>query len=181
MPPPPVPAHTYQQGSNGNRLKRGTDRLAHYPESSRGNKTHETDAAFSRQLDVIAQQGVLCNSTNVDLSRGPIIDLTAVRNVNNRQESYNTPYTKYHTVSMRHGRYHHRHAGNGLYNGRGSSGVPMSATTPFPDPSPPQGRPPMGAGGSPAIIGTEACGVVDIVFAAELGGGWPCNTCAPDH
>ncbi|KAI8932257.1 hypothetical protein NX059_010458 [Plenodomus lindquistii] len=179
MPPPPVPAHRRQQlatedGSRGDN-EAGPQSADVVPGSQ------DADGPFARQLDVIAQRDILCNTTNVDRPRGRSIDLTNIHNVGPSQEYCNQPYTKYHTVSMRHGRHHHRHAGNGLYNGRGSGGVPLSATTPFPDPAPPQGRPPLGAGGTPAIIGTEACGMIDVQFAGELGGGWPCNGCAPDH
>ncbi|KAF2844631.1 hypothetical protein T440DRAFT_523330 [Plenodomus tracheiphilus IPT5] len=179
MPPPPIPVHGRQQGSIENSLRGGNRTKAQDSEVSRN--VHDSDIPFARQLDVIAQQDVLCNNTNANRSRDAIVNLTDIENVSPYHGSRNAPYTNYHTVSMRHGRYHHRHAGNGLYNGRGSGGVPMYATTPFPDPSPPQGRPPVGAGGTTAIVGTEACGLADVVLAAELGGGMPCNTCAPDH
>jgi len=180
MPPPRWPANRYQQNSQENCLRGGGTTAARILEGSSATQARSTP--FARQLDLISQRDVLCNTS---LGNRPPrkydVDLTTVRNVAPLPSQGGEPYTNYHTVSSRHGRYHHRYAGNGLYNGRGSVGIPMSATTPFPDPSPPQGRPHLGGEGRPAIIGTEACGMVDVVFAAELGGGVPCNTCAPDH
>ncbi|CBX91365.1 predicted protein [Plenodomus lingam JN3] len=180
MPPSPIPDHRRQQESNENMTQSSSESLTHRAET-RNDQMNDRDVPFARQLDHIAQQDVLVNNTNIERPHGPRIDFRSIQNVTREQESRNPRYTNYHTMFTRHGRYHHRHAGNGLYNGRGSVGVPMFATTPFPDPAPPQGRPPLGPGGRPVVIGTEACGMIDVVFAAELGGGWPCNTCAPDH
>lgn len=174
MPPPTRPAHRREQIVNKNSMRGGGITPAGGSEGSSG--TLDTSRPFSSQLEFIYN-----NTNKARHHRNYDVDLTNVRNVVPLPGHHGESYTNYHTVSSRYGRYHHSYAGNGLYNGRGSAGVPMSATTPFPDPSPPQGRPPLGAGGRPATIGTEACGMVDVVFAAELGGGVPCNTCAPDH
>lgn len=180
MPPPTWPASRWQENLKENHLRGGE--MTAIRTSDDSSVAQDISIPFASQLNSISQQDVLCNNRNSNRPlRNHEMDITAAQNFASLPDRNNDYYTKYHTVSSRHGRYHHLYAGNGLYNGRGSVGIPISATTPFPDPSPPLGRPPLGAGGQPAIIGTEACGRVDVVFAAELGGGVPCNSCAPDH
>ncbi|KAJ4299907.1 hypothetical protein N0V90_005154 [Kalmusia sp. IMI 367209] len=76
-----------------------------------------------------------------------------------------------------------RSIGNGLYNsfGRGGFhpiGMPIEATTPFPDPIPPSGRKEY-VGYTTGNV-PEGCGVIDIDRAAEWGGR-ACNKCEPNH
>jgi len=68
----------------------------------------------------------------------------------------------------------------------------MHDTVPFPNPIPPQGRRINGFNDNPRsnathvpdykpFVGSEACGVADVAFAAERVGGEACNKCDPDH
>jgi hypothetical protein len=64
----------------------------------------------------------------------------------------------------------------------------MHDTVPFPHPIAPQGRPMGGYDGNATnvpeyrqAVGSEACGVVELVTAAERVGGEACNKCEPDH
>jgi hypothetical protein len=140
---------------------------------------------FASQKAIIARQTaeITTSSTPRDHMR-PIIDLTTIRNV---------PLPSTPRIPPQHGKYNNRyyrnrHSDNGLYNytynGRGSVGMPMHATMPFPDPVPPQGRPIDSQGpyvGYTVPVGSEACGMVDITLAAEKVGGEACNVCLPDH
>lgn len=143
---------------------------------------------FSAQKDAIAR------SIGINAPRSPYVDLTTIRNV----PSY-TGHYGYNNIPNRGAHYNnnnrrnHHHSDNGLYNyaGRGFVGVPMHNTVPFPNPTPPQGRPTGGENGNPRsmapvpdyrnAVGSEACGVVDIVNAGERIGGEACNKCEPDH
>lgn len=178
---------------------------------------------FAQQLDLIAHQAALLPEPTPSVPRSANIDLTTIRNVGMptgpRQPTTSTtqslpPWMEARPTGRR----------NGLYTGRGTAGVPMEATAPFPDPVPPPGRfeyaggPLHGMrGGLPAgngkvemdrwkkvakgkgkvgaggvfrgmtdlpqeyTLGTESCGLVDIVMAAERGGGEQvCNACEPD-
>lgn len=75
-----------------------------------------------------------------------------------------------------------RNVGNGLYDSRGRGrGVPMDATTPFPDPIPPPAGPREYIGytvGAPEQS-TEGCGVVNMDRSMEWGGAM-CNKCEPN-
>ncbi|KAH8723776.1 hypothetical protein GQ44DRAFT_619413, partial [Phaeosphaeriaceae sp. PMI808] len=152
---------------------------------------------FIAQKESIARQFALRNPTNA--AHRPGIDITTVRNVptplgpRNMQPHYGYPGTMH--FRNHHNNYHHfNRSDNGLYSygGRGMAGVPMHDTIPFPNPVPPQGRPygsqdqkifDTGSDNreqlSP-LIGMEACGTIDIITAAESGGGL-CNSCEPDH
>jgi hypothetical protein len=129
---------------------------------------------FAAQRDLIDRQVASRNYTVTDrLPTG--IDLTMIRNVGLPQTDYPIT-TPYHNQLYNYPRRHNR-GDNGLYSyrGRGAAGVRMQDTVPFPNPVPPQGRP------TNAVVGSEACGTIDVVYAAERIGGDACHDCEPDH
>jgi hypothetical protein len=136
---------------------------------------------FAAQKEIIARQTSLHNTTNTPLA--PNVDLTTIRNVPLPHERRTMPPRNgyYNTVANRgrhnNNRRYHNRSDNGLYQyrGRGTVGVPIHKTVPFPIPTPPQGRP------SHSTVGSEACGLIDIIIAAERGGGQACHNCEPDH
>ncbi|KAF1936648.1 hypothetical protein EJ02DRAFT_459372 [Clathrospora elynae] len=152
--------------------------------------SHFADAGpnqpLANQLNMIAEQNALSNCTNSNALRHFNVNLTSVRNVGFPSGPRNIQPPTYYTVP-RHG--HRNNRGNGLYGGRGNAaGVPIDATAPPPNPTPPQGRQDQAQtyGTVPVdysgyTIGKESCGLVNITVATERGGGEPCNACAPDH
>lgn len=134
-----------------------------------------SDGPFATQFDIVARQTALQTGTNTMLP--PQLDLTTIRNVPVQDFLQQGNAQGYNTVPSR--RRNHRHAGNGLYGGRGNVGVPLYATAPFPEPVPPMGRPIEGYVGY--TVGTKACGTIEVEKAAERGGGQACNICEPDH
>lgn len=184
MLPPPVPAH---------QLQPNYDHEDEQSSSQHRKPTHEADDTgafppFASQINMIDQHAALSNRTNTNTPRHYNIDLTRISNVGLPTGPRSMHAPMYHTMPRNHHRAN-RHPGNGLYGGRGNAaGVPLEATTPFPNPTPPQGR--QGHGltvvGSAAdypgyTIGKEACGIVDITNATERIGGGPCNACDPHH
>ncbi|KAJ4982589.1 hypothetical protein SVAN01_11917 [Stagonosporopsis vannaccii] len=127
--------------------------------------------SFASQFDEVAHQATRQPGTKKN--RPPQDDLTTIRNVATREQITSQGY---HTLPSRR---RTQHTGNGLYGGRGSVGVPLHATAPFPTPVAPMGRPADRHGGY--NIGTGACGNFDIAKAFEHGGRQACNTCEPDH
>lgn len=140
----------------------------------------------------------------------PNVDLNTNRNVPSYtapHNMYSQPFTQphsqpnYYTNSIPHrpnnynnptSRRNYNRTDNGLYTQatRNMVGVPMHSTVPFPSPVPPQGRPmpavvnPRSRASIPEyrnVVGSEACGVVETVMAAERVGGEACNVCEPDH
>jgi hypothetical protein len=144
-------------------------------QQNRGPITSERPfSPFAAQKELIDRQYAFSGFTVTD-RLPPGIDLTTIRNVtlhrndlpnimSNRDQNGND--------SRRQNR-----SNNGLYNyrGRGTAGVRMQDTVPFPNPMPPQGRP------ANSVVGSEACGTIDIVYAAERVGGMACHDCEPDH
>lgn len=128
--------------------------------------------SFTSQFDEVAHQ--TARQTYTRKVRPPQDDLTTIRNVAARDTG---DVQGYRTLPSR--RRAHYHTGNGLYGGRGSVGVPLHATAPFPNPVPPMGRPADGYVGY--NFGTGACGTIDIGKAFEHGGRQACNACEPDH
>ncbi|KAF1837177.1 hypothetical protein BDW02DRAFT_566421 [Decorospora gaudefroyi] len=170
MPPPPIPRR------RGDPSRENSDPGLQFHESESAFSNHGSRQPFSEQFDLIAEQAALSNSTN-NTPRHYTIDLSTVRNVGLPSGPRNMNPSTYYTVP-RHGYRNHRHPGNGLYGGRGNAaGIPMDATAPFPNPVPPQGRPDQ----PEYTMGKEACGRVDIAFAAERIGGETCNACDPGH
>jgi hypothetical protein len=106
----------------------------------------------------------------------PGIDLTTIRNVGLPQNGYSSNTMPNRCKSNTNARRNHRRSDNGLYSyrGRGVAGLRMAETVPFPTPVAPQGRP-------VSTVGSEACGMIDIVYAAERIGGEACHECEPDH
>ncbi|CAO2649863.1 Nn.00g011550.m01.CDS01 [Neocucurbitaria sp. VM-36] len=187
MPPPPVPTQPPQGPMKRENSHPGITKQQNQEATPR---PYDINDPFSTQLDLITQQTALRSHSNDDTFRFPDTDLTSIRNVAPPLGPRNMHRPTYHSVPYRGSRHGRRHAGNGLYGGRGAAGVPMHATAPFPDPVAPQGRPDQShgqvEGGSPKsyagyTVGTEACGMVHIEAAMEQVGGLPCNTCAPDH
>jgi hypothetical protein len=147
---------------------------------------------FATQKDVIARQAAVPYAPNSP--RMPHVDLTTIRNVPSRSVPPHLRYNNANTLPNR-GQYNNNRRGynrsdNGLYNhvGCGMFGVPMHDTVPFPHPIAPQGRPMGGYDGNATnvpeyrqAVGSEACGVVELVTAAERVGGEACNKCEPDH
>jgi hypothetical protein len=153
----------------------------HLNESDAGDRAY---SPFAAQKATIARQTGLRNTT--DALGKPNIDITTIRNVALPHERRYIPGLNSHLKTMpnrgnyyNNNRRYHNHSDNGLYSygggGGGMIGVPMHHTVPFPTPMPPQGRP------AYSTLGIEACGVIDIVVAAERGGGDACHTCEPDH
>ncbi|EMD95668.1 hypothetical protein COCC4DRAFT_123083 [Bipolaris maydis ATCC 48331] len=144
-----------------------------------------THQPFARQFDKIAEYtDIRSNNT----PRHYNIDFTKIQNAGFPTGPRSMQDHMYHKPS-RYDYRNHRRLGNGLYGGRGNAaGIPIGATAPFPSPVPPQGRPDQTHNHSGGVsdytecsIGTEACGMVDIVSATELIGGRPCNACDPGH
>lgn len=183
MPLPSVPMH--QQGS----VKQENSQPCLPPHGIETNSHIEgPNPPFSDQINMITQQTRLCDLTNNNMFRTSNVDLTMIQNVGLPNGPQNMHSSKHYKVPRNYHRGARRYTGNGLYGGRGTVGLPMEATVPFPDPVPPPGRPGQGAfrNGSPRqnlsnTVGTEACGRIDILMAAERGGGEACNACAPDH
>ncbi|KAF9690674.1 hypothetical protein EKO04_011534 [Ascochyta lentis] len=150
------------------------------PEAVATTYVKPSNGPFATQFDMVARQTALQDSTNIT-RRIPEVDLTTIRNV----PTYDTLHGQSHnTVPFR--RRNHRQAGNGLYGGRGSVGVPLYATVPFPDAVPPMGRRAECHSRDPQVYfdhttSTRACGTIEVERAAEYGGDQLCNTCAPDH
>lgn len=128
---------------------------------------------FARQIDMITRQAAIRNvgSGNKKHNLALDIDLTTIRNVGVPQGPRDMGLG-YNRVSFR-----RPYRGNGLYGGRGTVGVPMYATAPFPDTVAPMGRSSEYVG---YTVGGEACGRVDIDVAAEWGGGPACHGCEGD-
>jgi hypothetical protein len=125
---------------------------------------------FAAQKEFIDRQYAFSGFTVTDRPP-PGIDLTSVRNVPLHRNDHPRRDQNYN------GSRRHNCSDNGLYNyrGRGIAGVRMQDTVPFPNPVPPQGRP------ANSVVGIEACGVVDITYAADCVGGIACHDCEPDH
>jgi hypothetical protein len=124
-----------------------------------------SDSPFSVQLDVIARQANFRTDTHTQ--HQPQGDLTSVRNVPVHD-------LRGGNLSPSRRRRIHR-TDNGLYGGRGNTGVPLYATAPFPNPIPPMGRP--NEDYVENTIGLKACGVIQIEKAHELIGGQACHAC----
>ena len=124
-----------------------------------------SDSPFSVQLDMIARQANLRTDTHTQ--HQPQDDLTSVRNVpvQDLRGGHISPNRR---------RRMHR-TDNGLYGGRGNTGVPLYATAPFPNPIPPMGRPTEDHYGP--IMGLKTCGVIQVEKAHELIGGQVCHAC----
>jgi hypothetical protein len=140
---------------------------------ARAAHSEDNDNPFAHQLDMVSRQAALQDVANPQQS--PNIDLTTIHNVPVMQ-SHRNQHQKG-TPSRQPG---HRRGNNGLYDGFGVAGIPMSATAPFPSPMAPHGRPAQ-TEGMPTryvgyTIGTDACGSVNIEVAAERGGD-VCDTC----
>ncbi|KAL5119369.1 hypothetical protein ACEQ8H_002638 [Pleosporales sp. CAS-2024a] len=122
---------------------------------------------FAAQLDLIDRQSSY-PYPNATVTERPIpgFDLTTIRNVGPNRGSIN-----------RNSRRSHHRSDNGLYSyrGRGTAGLRMAETAPFPAPVAPQGRP------LHRNVVNAGCGLVDIVYAAERIGGEACQDCEPDH
>jgi hypothetical protein len=126
---------------------------------------------FAAQKALIAQQVPLRINTNV-----PRVDITSIRNVPMRQSpGYQNSMPNCNGGQFNGARRFYGRGDNGLYS-YGSRGVPIQETVPFPTPMPPQGRP-VGV----SVVGSEACGNVQVLVAAERGGGPGCFECEPDH
>jgi hypothetical protein len=124
-----------------------------------------SDSPFFVQLDVIARQANFRTDTHTQ--HQPQGDLTSVRNVPVHD-------LRGGNLSPSRRRRIHR-TDNGLYGGRGNTGVPLYATAPFPNPIPPMGRP--NEDYVENTIGLKACGVIQIEKAHELIGGQACHAC----
>jgi hypothetical protein len=184
VPPPASMVHLSEQRAQQKR----DDPAENVVVSIETSSLHETAAGdrayspFATQKALIARQAALGDTANVP--RNPNVDITTIRNVALPCERRNTPVLNNYPKTMpnrgghynEHRRYYNR-SDNGLYSygSRGTVCVPMHHTVPFPTPMPPQGRPVY------SMLGSEACGMVDIVVAAERGGGEACHTCEPDH
>jgi hypothetical protein len=130
---------------------------------------------FSHQMDMVSRQAAMHDTAKT--LRGCNVDLTTVHNV----PAMHGRHTQKHSGSpSRHGG--HRRGNNGLYNGRGVAGIPMSATAPFPSPMAPHGKPvQMNEGPTRYVgytVGTDACGSITVEVAAERGGE-ACDNCDP--
>jgi hypothetical protein len=130
---------------------------------------------FSHQMDMVSRQAAMHDTAKT--LRECNVDLTTVHNV----PAMHGRHTQNHSGSpSRHGG--HRRGNNGLYNGRGVAGIPMSATAPFPSPMAPHGKPvQMNEGPTRYVgytVGTDACGSVNVEVAAERGGE-ACDNCDP--
>ncbi|KAH7092512.1 hypothetical protein FB567DRAFT_239426 [Paraphoma chrysanthemicola] len=202
MPPPASTVPLAEQRSRQQRDSSATGRRTPSASntSENGSNQEQSYSPFSAQKREIDEQQALRNTTNTP--RGPALDLTSIRNVAPLHTSGNLQaYGGYKNTLPNRNNFNARRffnrSDNGLYSygGRGTVGVPMQNIA-FPDPIPPQGRPagPHGTlqlGNAPApnapmlgyrqIRGSEACGTVDIIIAAERGGGQACNACVPDH
>jgi hypothetical protein len=175
MPPPASTVPLAQQRAQSQR-----DNSVHVVCSTELQRNDDTSteerpfSPFAAQKEMIDRQCAFRDFTVTDrLPAG--IDLTTIRNVGLPQHDYsNTMPYRDHTYNNP--RRHNRND-NGLYSyrGRGAAGVRMQDTAPFPNPVPPQGRP------ANSVVGTEACGTIDIVYAAERIGGEACHDCEPDH
>ncbi|RAQ99032.1 XLF-domain-containing protein [Stemphylium lycopersici] len=184
MPPPQIPAHQIQ--------------AKYYYENEQSSfqkqrPSHDVDdtvssSPFASQINLIDQQAALSNRTNTNTPRHYNIDLTRISNVGLPTGPRYMQAPIHYTMPRNHHRAS-RHPGNGLYGGRGNAaGVPLDATTPFPNAIPPQGRQGYGlaATGSAAdyqgyTIGKDACGIVEITNATESIGGGLCNACDSHH
>jgi hypothetical protein len=127
--------------------------------------THNPPRAYSpfaAQKAIIAQQAPLRIDTNV-----AHVDITSIRNV---------PLRNRNAAQFTGARRFYARGDNGLYS-YGGRGVPMQETVPFPTPVAPMGRP-VGMG---SAVGSEACGTVEMLVAAERGAGGGCFECEPDH
>jgi hypothetical protein len=128
---------------------------------------------FAHQIDLVSRQAAMHDEPKP--RRGSNVDLTRIHNVS---ASYGHGSQNHSSNPSRHGV--HRRGNNGLYNGRGVAGVPLSATEPFPSPMAPHGRPhqlkevPTRYVGY--TVGTDACGSVNVEVAAERGGD-VCDAC----
>lgn len=142
------------------------------PLSAATNSVNSVVAPFTSQFDEVARQ--TAHQTSIKKACLPQDDLTTIRNVAARDTGN---LQGYHTLPSRRRPQHY--IGNGLYGGRGSVGVPLHATAPFPAPVPPMGRPADECAGYQ--VGTGACGIFDIGKAFEHGGRQACNACEPDH
>ncbi|KAH7377385.1 hypothetical protein BKA66DRAFT_572183 [Pyrenochaeta sp. MPI-SDFR-AT-0127] len=181
----PPPMHTGRQQAS---VEREDCQPGLKPQTSKKTIAFTEDSypSFSAQIDLITQQTTLQNCAKSITPHLSNVDLTTIRNVGfpNGPRYMHTP--SYNTAPRRHQRQGFHHSGNGLYSNRGAVGVPVDDTVPFPSPVPPQGRPEgrVQSGHKQRVgytVGAEACGIVDIAFAAERGGGDACNACAPDH
>ncbi|CAN9099476.1 hypothetical protein AA0119_g10235 [Alternaria tenuissima] len=181
MPPPPLLTTRRREETRQENCHPASNREVSIPHNANAG----ANRPFENQLNMISKQAALNSHSNSNAPRHFNVDLTTVRNVGFPSGPRNMYPPSYYTVP-RHG--HRNNRGNGLYGGRGSAGVPIDATAPFPNPVPPQGRPDQGQtyGAHPFdysgyTIGNESCGLVNITVATERGGGEPCNACAPDH
>ncbi|KAF2822411.1 hypothetical protein CC86DRAFT_357233 [Ophiobolus disseminans] len=175
--PPPVSTISLAEQRAQQKHHNSTREVSPHDGASAGDQMFP---AFTAQQDVIARETRLVDTTN--MPRGPAVDLSTCRNVPPFAGTRNTaPQADYYNTMPARGyhnsRHHFNRSDNGLYSygGRGTTGVPMHDTAPFPNPIPPQGRPNGGFNDNPP------CGAVDVVFAAERVGGEACNVCEPDH
>lgn len=185
MPPPSVPASRFQEPAKGENFRPGFT-AQHQPKSRAD--VNIGGRIFAPGVNMDAQTLALDELTNRHTPQFSNFGPTARHGVPFLSGPRDVKGPRYNTVSYRGPRHNRRNAGNGLYSGRGAAGVPMDATFPFPDPMPPQGRPDHSQFHQNSLqqpaqysIGSEACGTVDILIAAERGGGEACNACAPDH
>jgi hypothetical protein len=136
--------------------------------------TERPFSPFAAQKEMIDRQNAFRDFAVTD--RLPVgVDLTTIRNVGLPQNDQpNTMPNRSHNYN---GPRRHNRSDNRLYTyrGRGVAGIRIQDTVPFPSPVPPQGRP------TRSIVGSEACGTIDIVYAAERIGGEACHDCEPDH
>ncbi|KAH7066298.1 hypothetical protein BKA63DRAFT_425784 [Paraphoma chrysanthemicola] len=201
----PPPASTVPLAEQRARQQRDSSATGHRTPSTsntseNGFGQEQYCSPFSAQKKIIDEQQALRNTTNT--TRGPALDLTSIRNVAPPHTSGNLQaYGGYNNTLPNRNNFNARRffnrSDNGLYSygGRGTVGVPVQNIA-FPDPVPPQGRPTAPHGnmqienatatnelcqGYRQIRGSEACGMVDIIIAAERGGGQACNACVPDH